>query len=192
MKKLFCEIPCICVGNIELRKLKLSDAASLRELTTCDEVYRYLPTFLFEKKYDAEDAISLMYDECLEHSLILGVFCDGALCGLFEVYGYNPPFLKVSIGMRFLPAYWGRGIATKTIETAVNYLFSETKIRVITASVMPDNKASEAVLKKNGFRCVARGVPGNWGHKLPTIEDKWVIIAKNHHSDYSVGYKEKE
>ena len=55
----------------------------------------------------------------------------------------------------------------------VNHLFHETTVRVITASVLPENHASAAGLKKNGFHCAARSVPENRGHALPTKADKW-------------------
>ena len=53
MKKLFSEIPYIEGNGIILRKITQDDADSLRELTESEAVYRYLPTFLFEKKYDS-------------------------------------------------------------------------------------------------------------------------------------------
>ena len=106
MKKLFSDIPCIRGENIELRRLTAGDAPGLRELTESEDVYRFLPTFLFEKKYDdAEYTISRLYDECLEKSLILGIFSGGEFCGLAEFYGYRPAFLKMCVGYRLLPRF---------------------------------------------------------------------------------------
>ncbi len=81
------------------------------------------------------------------------------------------------MGYRFLPRCRGRGIATKTLRLLTGYLFSETDIRIVTASVMPENRASAGVLQKNGFRCVLRAVPENWGYPLPTAADKWIRTA---------------
>ena len=76
MVKLFSDIPCLQSERITVRKLTPQDADGLRELTDCAEVYRFLPTFLFEKKYDdAQYVISKLYsDECLKTSLIPGFF----------------------------------------------------------------------------------------------------------------------
>ena len=52
MKKLFSEIPSIESERIVLRKIGQSDAGGLSELVNSPNVYRYLPTFLFEKKYE--------------------------------------------------------------------------------------------------------------------------------------------
>lgn len=179
MKKLISEIPYIKSEDIELKKLTLDDTSALKELTENEEVYKFLPSFLFEKKYEsAEDVINRLYDECLEESLILGVFSNGEFCGLAEIYGYSAPLLKVSIGCRLLPCFWGKGIATKTVNLIVDFLFNETEVKVITASVMPENSGSANVLKKNGFRRVLRSVPGDWGFSKPVFADKWAKTAE--------------
>ena len=178
MNKLFDDISLICGGDIELRRLTHTDAAGLSELTESPEVYRYLPTFLFEKQYDdPQETINRLYGECLKKSLILGIFRNGRFCGLIELYGCRAPLLKVSVGYRLLPRCWGQGTATKALELMTGHLFNETLVRIITASVIPENKASAGVLKKNGFRCVLRSVPENWGHPLPTPADKWIRMA---------------
>ena len=51
MNKPFSKIPYLKGERITLMALDKSDADSLRKLTEDDEVYRYLPTFLYEKKY---------------------------------------------------------------------------------------------------------------------------------------------
>ena len=185
MKNFVSEIPHIKNGNLELRKLEMSDADALSELTENEEVYRFLPTFLFEKKYDsAEEVISRLYNECLEKSLILGVFCDGEFCGLAEFYGYSAPFLKISVGYRLLPEFWGKGIATKVLGMMCAWLFDKTDIRIITASVILENKASASVLKKNGFKCAAYSVFENWGYQHLTKADKYLKTAKNYGKNY--------
>ena len=75
MKKLFSEIPYIKSERLVLRKIKDTDAEGLAELAQSPNVYRYLPTFLFEQKYeDVHCVIRRLYDECFKESIILGVF----------------------------------------------------------------------------------------------------------------------
>ena len=50
--KLFDEIPYLENERIYLKKLDIQDTDVLKELISNDRVYRYLPTFLFEKQYD--------------------------------------------------------------------------------------------------------------------------------------------
>ncbi len=66
-KTLFSEIPYLQGKRIILKALTADDAAALQELVDDDEVYRYLPTFLFEKQYDdVRTVIERLYDECIK------------------------------------------------------------------------------------------------------------------------------
>jgi ribosomal-protein-alanine N-acetyltransferase len=175
MKKLFSEIPYLQTERITLRKVSQHDAAAVKELTEEAAVYRYLPTFLFEKKHDdISYMISHLYDECFRESIILGIYLDDAFCGLAEMYGYRKEIHKISVGYRLMGKYWGKGIATETLGLMVDYLYHEKDIEIITASTMIENHASARVLEKNGFELVAHAVPEDWGYESPTIVDKWV------------------
>ncbi len=175
MKKLFPEIPCLHGERIVLKALTRKDAPALRELTESENVYRCLPTFLFEKRYkDINTVIDRLYTECLDDSLILGVFTDGGFCGLAELYGYRENIAKISIGYRLLEAYWGRGLASETVRVLTDHLYSNTNIGIITAGTMLENAASARVLIKNGFELVAHASPEDWGYPEPTPSDKWI------------------
>ena len=185
MKKLFPEPPCLKGERVILRPLTESDADALRELTEDEEVYRYLPTFLFENKYeDKTVVIDRLYDECIKESLILGVFVDDDFCGLAEIYGYRAPLKKVSVGYRLMKRCWGRGLATETLGIMVRYLLEEKGIRIITASTMVENHASANVLKKNGFRHLTYTVLENWGYAKPILTEKWIRTGVGSHMQY--------
>ncbi len=49
MTKLFEELPYLQDDCIVIRRITDEDAEAIKELTENDNVYRYLPTFLFEK-----------------------------------------------------------------------------------------------------------------------------------------------
>lgn len=177
-KRLFSEIPHLEGSRVVLRRLEDEDAGMLEELVSSDRVYRYLPTFLFEKQFDdMHEAIRKMYGDLFirKESLILGVEAqgDGGICGLAEFYGLRDDVHKISIGYRFIERSWGRGIATETVELMVGYLFGQTDIEIITASTMVENVASARVLEKNDFIRTACGVEEDWGFESPTIADKW-------------------
>ncbi|MBP5155470.1 MAG: GNAT family N-acetyltransferase [Clostridia bacterium] len=173
-KKPFSEIPVIKTGRLTLRGLAEGDAKSLRELTEDAEVYRFLPTFLFEKKYaDADEVIKKLYTECIGESLILGVFDKDGFCGLAELYGFRDAIHKISVGYRFVKRCWGRGYASEALGGLLEYLYGETDAEIITASTMTENAASARVLAKNGFTAVARA-DEDWGYPEPTLTDKWI------------------
>lgn len=175
MKSLFSEIPYMIGKRVVLRALTPQDADALHELTDDGEVYRYLPTFLFEKKYDTtEEVISRLYDECIKDSLILGVFMEERFCGLAEVYGYRPAIRKVSIGCRLVRSAWGNHLAADVLRLLLDYLIYETDIEVITASTMTDNSMSPDSLEKIGFKRVAHGVKEDWGFDEKVKADVWM------------------
>ena len=173
-KKPFSEIPHIYGNGVELRAIGRESAEGLRALTGDEAVYRYLPTFLFEKKYDAETVIDRLYDECLKESLFLGIYKDGAFCGIIELYGRRDEIRKISVGYRLRPAYWGQGIASEALRLMIDYLYTGTDIEIVTASTMIENAASAKVLQKNGFTQVVHAVYEDWGFDAPVLTDKWI------------------
>ena len=174
-KKLFTEIPYLQGPRLTLRGLTASDAPGLRELTDSPAVYRWLPTFLFEKQYDdAETVIARLYDEGWKESVILGVFLGEDFCGLAELYGFRDAIHKISVGYRLLERFWGRGIASEALGMLIDYLYNETDIEIVTASTMVENAASANVLRKNGFSLVVHAVGEDWGYERLTVTDKWI------------------
>jgi ribosomal-protein-alanine N-acetyltransferase len=177
-KKLFDDIPRLQSDRVILRRLVDADVPELEELVSSERVYRYLPTYLFEKQFsDMHVMIRRLYDTCFvaQESLILGVEPrgDGRICGLAEFYGLRDDMHKISVGYRLLERSWGQGIASEALRLMVDYLYAQTDIEIITASTMVENIASARVLEKNDFLRTARGVEEDWGYDSPTIADKW-------------------
>ena len=174
-KKLFSEIPRIEGGRLVLKAVTQADKPALQELADSPAVYRYLPTFLFERQYaDPGYVIKHLYDECLQDSIILGVYRNMEFCGLAEMYGYRDPIHKISVGYRLLERCWGQGIASEALGLMLDYLFGETDIEIVTASTMVENRASANVLRKNGFQMVVHAAEEDWGYDSPTLTDKWI------------------
>ena len=181
-KKLFDEIPRLEGDRVVLDRIIEDDAEGLRLLSGNSNVSRYLPTFLFEmQQKDPYETIRLVYGEPYKEkqSLILAIRKkdDGAFCGLAEFYGLRDDAHKVSIGNRLQEQYWGLGFASETVALMVEYLFGQTDITTITASVLIENTGSERVLEKNGFVCTERAVEEDWGFNHPAIVDKFVLKA---------------
>jgi len=68
-------------------------------------------------------------------------------CGL----KFLPEMNVTDLGYRFLPEYWGMGIATESSIKILDYGFSVLKLTNISGAVIPHNKASSKVLLKLGF-----------------------------------------
>jgi ribosomal-protein-alanine N-acetyltransferase len=175
LKQLLSDIQCIKGKRVELKRISPEDAPGMRELVDSETVYKYLPTFLYEKQYDdMQYVIEHLYDECIRESIILGIYLDDEFCGIEEMYGFKDSIHKISVGYRLLEKYWGKGIATEALGLLVDFLYTKTDIEIITASTMIENVASANVLRKNGFDMVVSAVPEDWGFEEPTIADKWI------------------
>ena len=178
--KLFTEYPCLEGDKVLLRKIRETDAEALRIMTEDAAVYRYLPTFLFEQKYDdTRKVIERMDEECFltRESILLAVCMRNEpdhLIGIAEIYNYEENKAKASIGCRLSSEVWGRGIATEVIGLLKDYLLGDTDVKTITAHIMVENKASAAAVKKNGFLNKYPDLYGDWGFPELCHTDKYV------------------
>ena len=180
MKSLFDEIPYLESERLVLKKIERADAAGLEELRKSESVNKYLPSFLYEFRYDdIYRVIEGMYDECFanKEALFLGIYWKETMefIGIMELYGYRPEASKISVGYRARESFWGSGISTEAMKCTIDYLFNETDIGLITASTMTANKNSGNVLSKVGFEMTESEVEEDWGYDEPEIVYKWAL-----------------
>ena len=181
MVKLFTEYPVLENDTILLRKIKEDDAEALGELIKNELVYRYLPTFLFERSYeDPLEFIRRMDRDLFETkgSIYLAVCLKsdpGWMVGIAEIYNYEPKKEKASIGCRLDSSVWGQGIATQVIGLLKEYLIEEAGLRTITAHIIRENGASARAAVKNGFVLKYPDIYGDWGQPELCLVDKYVF-----------------
>lgn len=183
--KLFEEYPDLTGERIRIRHMAAEDAPALQRLAENRNVYRYLPTFLYEQKYeDKAEVIARMDEECFrtKDAILLGIYLkpdEGAgqapMIGIAEIYNYEEKKGKASIGCRLDEPYWGKGLAAETVGLLKDYLMSCEDIRTITAHVMRDNIASAKSVEKNGFLNKYPGLWGDWGLDDLCFTDKFVF-----------------
>ena len=58
---------------------------------------------------------------------------------------------EVDLGYRFLPQYWGEGLATEASVACLAYGFGELGLKCIIGLTLPENRASMRVLEKVGM-----------------------------------------
>jgi RimJ/RimL family protein N-acetyltransferase len=73
-----------------------------------------------------------------------------------QIIGFcGPKFLpdsgEVDLGYRFLPRFWGMGLATESGSAVVDYARQQLDLQRLVGWVHPDNVASARVLAKLGF-----------------------------------------
>ena len=77
-----------------------------------------------------------------------GIQQDYRLCGLKYLSDLN----AVDVGYRFMPEYWGNGIATEACIASLDFGFGRLALNEIIGIVMPENTASIRVLEKSGMQ----------------------------------------
>ena len=164
----------LLIHNLETR-----DIEGLKAIRRDQSVYRHEPTFLLELCGTPEDALEVIRGMDLHESrqCILGVYekvDTSTLIGLAEFYDYKPSGKVISFGYRFLSEYWGRGIATSCIQAMIDYIKNNTEVKLITAHVLPENKASSRCLIKNGFEHLLTKTE-DWGYGYPSIVDVYTL-----------------
>lgn len=197
--KLFDEMPCLENDRMVLREMTTEDAPALERIAKDPKVYVYLPTFLYEQKYDdAREAIANMRRECFlaKDSIMLGIFLKenpdeaagnsehlgeaaggaehlGEMAGIAEIYAYDERKKKASIGIRLAQAYWYRGIAVPAEMLLMDYL-KKCGIKTVTAHIMVHNEASARTVQKLGFENKFPRLWEDWGREGPVLVDKYV------------------
>ena len=162
-----------------IRSLENRDIEGLKAIRRDRNVYRLEPSFLLELQGTPEEALEAIRDMDLQESrqCILGVYekaDTSVLVGLVELYDYKPSGKVISLGYRFLSEYWGRGIATSCIQALIDYIQNNTEVELITAHVLPDNKASSRCLIKSGFEYLVTKAE-DWGYGHSSTADVYTF-----------------
>ena len=73
---------------------------------------------------------------------------------------------EVEVGYGFMPAYWGRGLATELAAASIRVAFDDLHLPELVCFTLTTNRASQRVMEKAGFRYVGEIVWANHPHVL--------------------------
>lgn len=161
--------------RLEIHGLKDRDLEALSAMRNDPVIYRYEPAFLEELLGSAEEALQKIRSMDLreDRQCILGIYektDPDTLAGLAELYDYKPSGKVISIGLRFRPEYWGRGMASSCVSALLDFIRNETQVELVTAHVLPGNKASAGCVRKNGFEYLL-SKEEDWGLGEPSVAE---------------------
>ena len=136
-----------------LRKITLDDKEDLFKLHSHPDVQIYTGEPVVESIEEIEKAIRTRIDDYVKYGF--GRWATFLKNGMQFVgwagLAYLPEFDEIDLGYRFLPEYWGLGIATEASRAILTYGFDSHKIRKIIAIALKENKASIRVMEKVGM-----------------------------------------
>ncbi len=137
-----------------LREITLDDKEELFKLHSNPEVQKYTGEPVVESIEEIEKAIKTRISNYEKYGFgrwATFLKNDMQFVG-WAGLAYLPEFDEIDLGYRFLPQYWGKGIATEASHAILAYGFDELKLRRIIAIAMKENKASIKVMEKVGMQ----------------------------------------
>lgn len=142
--------------RLRLREFQEDDAAAFYRLGSDPDIIRFTgdPGSGFR---DLDHAREILISHPLRDYSVHGYgrwACihreSGELIG-FAGLKFLDDLKAVDIGYRFVPGYWGRGLATEATRPILDYGFEELGLEEVIGLVMPTNLASVRVLEKIGM-----------------------------------------
>lgn len=146
-------MPLASSQRLIIRTLEAADIDAVMRFWGDAEVMRYVPGPLLDratilKAIDQYHALHTARGYAV-YAVVLKT--GGTVIG---ACGFNPTASEdeVELIFHFAKEHWGKGYATEAGELCIQYIRHHPKIKTITASLLPENTASEQVLQKLGFQ----------------------------------------
>lgn len=137
-----------------LREFVLEDAQAVYDFNSNKEVQKYTGDELITSIDRAKELITKVsfrdYELYGYGRWAVVHKADSKVIG-FAGLKYIPEFDETDIGFRFLPAYWGKGIATEVAKPIIEYGLNQLNLSRIVGIAMPENVGSCRVLEKIGL-----------------------------------------
>ncbi len=162
------------------------DVEAVYEFNSHPEVIKYTGNALVKNLQEAQDIITTIWHRDYKiHGY--GRFAvvykpDNKVIG-FSGLKWEADLDATDIGYRFLPEYWGMGIATESCIPILQYGFEELGLDKIVGLALPDNIASCKVLEKIGMHHYkTANFPGedlmcNW-YKKENPESNPIVVTR--------------
>jgi RimJ/RimL family protein N-acetyltransferase len=141
----------LSTGRLILRPLEERDAEAYASMRFHPEVARWLPAAQGDPVEAARASIARFAAGWQERRHApWGVFREGRLIGHAGL-NFVPEFGATEVLWALLPEAWGQGYATEAARAALAYGFDTIGLPLIFAITLPDNLASQAVMKRLGL-----------------------------------------
>ncbi|CAH8361605.1 unnamed protein product [Eruca vesicaria subsp. sativa] len=141
----------IDLSRVSIRPFSLTDAHDF--LRWAGDV-RVTGNLRWQTFTSEEEALVFIRDVCLPHPWRRSICIDDRSIGFISVFSESgDDRFKAHIGYGLSHEYWGKGIATRAVSIAVTQVFNDLPhVLRLQAFVQTQNKASQRVLEKIGFK----------------------------------------
>jgi len=128
------------------------DLDDLTSLFLDPEVTRYVGNGEPGTREDAERALKSIADHWQKHGFGRWAVVDKDTQKFLGIGGLRSLFGTPEVVYHFLPAHWGKGLATELARASLRYGFEEHAFDRVLAIAKPQNLASIHVMEKVGMR----------------------------------------
>ncbi|MCL2408086.1 MAG: GNAT family N-acetyltransferase [Oscillospiraceae bacterium] len=146
-----------------LRELRVSDSAAIFPTLSDMENHKFTT---FDPHENEEQTARWIERQNLFWAIALP---DDTAVGFVGYHSIDTEHKICMISIHLNKAFWGKGIAPAAVSIADNYIFSNTGIEQIAATVKPENTQSQRCLLKAGYT-------------LEKVIENYVSSAVNDHS----------
>jgi ribosomal-protein-alanine N-acetyltransferase len=137
--------------RLTLRPLAPGDAETYAAMRFHPEVARWLPPVPVDPAEAVRNSIERFASGWRERGYApWGIFRAGRLIGHGGL-NWVPEFGETEVLWALHPDAWGQGYATETARAALAYGFDMVGLGLIFAMTLPDNRPSQAVMKRLGL-----------------------------------------
>lgn len=144
-------IPTLVTARLQLRPLRPGDAAAVFAIHSDPEVTRWLFRPHHESVADSAELIATLAEDRFAAVAMIAAASEDFV-GMCVFHSDRSHHLKTELAYRAGRRFWNRGYVTEAVDRLVRYVLGETAMNRIEATCMVDNRASERVLQKAGFR----------------------------------------
>jgi len=145
--------------HIVLRPYTLEDAEALASIANSRKISKNLRD-AFPYPYSIEDAKNFItMCEEKEVQAVFAIIYKGHLAGSIGLHPLEDVYRRTAeIGYFVGEEFWGKAIATKSVEMITKFGFESLHLTRIFAGIFESNRPSMRVLEKNGFilECIKR------------------------------------
>lgn len=183
MKNPFEKFPYIEFDGIVLRQPTYDDVNALFEIYNNKKLFEYTPSIFKETKEEVAEMVERFNNQFENKQMIRMVVAlkgeEDFAVAVAEMYGYNADVNMMAIGYRVNERFWGKKIATKSVNAMLKFLFEEIGINRVYAEAMPTHTASLAILEKCGFMLEGITRQGFYFHDKGVVDGATFSILKS-------------
>jgi ribosomal-protein-alanine N-acetyltransferase len=146
------QLPVLRTGAVTLRQLQASDAPSLLDNLTTEEVTRFIsPPPSTAAGFERFIAWTLS-EQAAGRYVCFGIIPDGCDCavGIIQVRQLEPGFMNAEWGFALGSAFWGTGLFHTSATAVIDFVFEHVGVHRLEARAAVANGRGNAALRKLG------------------------------------------